>query len=290
VGRGGGARGGEVAHPLQQLRDLKEKASAIRALADAVRSRSPSGCSTRPATSTGPSPPARPCPDEALAALDLFLGWHHHQFPVFHDGARQPSRWHIAGRTDRLERSLHDGAGIAIGLPLGRREAGGPTGATIVWARIAGASQYSRALKFKPLPTMVLQEGRSTRRLLIWALDTFRGVTPIDFGGGMIFPNSYGRDQPDGPDPCDECGGAAGRLGVGSRVPIASRAPHDDGVLRRVASRPPVAAPSLKDEAGSRCGAAWNAQRSRGIRLPRVHIYHGAASRSRRVYPLSTSG
>jgi DnaJ-class molecular chaperone len=33
-------------------------------------------------------------------------------------------------------------------------------------------------------------------------------VTPIDFGGGMIFPNSYGRDQPDGPDPCDECGGA----------------------------------------------------------------------------------
>jgi hypothetical protein len=36
--------------------------------------------------------------DEALAALDLFLGWHHHQFPVFHDGARQPSRWHIAGR------------------------------------------------------------------------------------------------------------------------------------------------------------------------------------------------
>jgi hypothetical protein len=30
------ARGGEVAHPLQQLRDLKEKASAIRALADAV--------------------------------------------------------------------------------------------------------------------------------------------------------------------------------------------------------------------------------------------------------------
>jgi hypothetical protein len=111
--------------------------------------------------------------DEALAALDLFLGWHHHQFPVFHDGARQPSRWHIAGRTDRLERSLHDGAGIAIGLPLGRREAGGPTGATIAWARIAGASQYSRALKFKPLPTMVLQEGRSTRRLLIWALDTF---------------------------------------------------------------------------------------------------------------------
>jgi DnaJ-class molecular chaperone len=29
----------------------------------------------------------------------------------------------------------------------------------------------------------------------------------IDFGGGMIFPDRYLRDQPDGPDPCDECEG-----------------------------------------------------------------------------------
>lgn len=32
-------------------------------------------------------------------------------------------------------------------------------------------------------------------------------MTPIDFGGGMIFPNRYDRDQDDGPDPCDECEG-----------------------------------------------------------------------------------
>lgn len=29
----------------------------------------------------------------------------------------------------------------------------------------------------------------------------------IDFRGGMIFPDRYDRDQPDGPDPCDECEG-----------------------------------------------------------------------------------
>lgn len=30
----------------------------------------------------------------------------------------------------------------------------------------------------------------------------------IDFGGGMIFPDSYNRDQDDGPDICDWCEGS----------------------------------------------------------------------------------
>jgi DnaJ-class molecular chaperone len=46
-------------------------------------------------------------------------------------------------------------------------------------------------------------------------------MTPIDFGGGMIFPNSYGRDQPDGPDPCDEC------EGTGVDVVQSSRGPYE---------------------------------------------------------------
>lgn len=108
--------------------------------------------------------------DEALAALDLFLGWHHKQMPVY-QGRRQTG-WHAAGHPGRLEQMAEHNDELAVGLPWRRRD-GGVTGATIVWARIAGASQYDRALKFKPLPTMVLQEGRSTRRLLIWALDTF---------------------------------------------------------------------------------------------------------------------
>lgn len=36
-------------------------------------------------------------------------------------------------------------------------------------------------------------------------------MSPIDFGGGMIFPNSYDRDPPEPPEPahpdgCPECG------------------------------------------------------------------------------------
>lgn len=59
---------------------------------------------------------------------------------------------------------------ITMGLPH-RERFGWIHGATVLWARIEGKEQLRRARMFRPLPTCVLQEGSSSRRLLLWALD-----------------------------------------------------------------------------------------------------------------------
>jgi hypothetical protein len=76
-----------------------------------------------------------------------------------------------------LIRSLDENADdtIELGMPReripGRPEEDGVGRASVLWARVTGNEQLARARRFRPLPSMVLQEGTSTRRWLVWALE-----------------------------------------------------------------------------------------------------------------------
>jgi hypothetical protein len=59
---------------------------------------------------------------------------------------------------------------ITISLPRPKPQWGTAGPSSILWCRIEGSDQEARARRFKPFPSMVLREGASTRRLLIWAL------------------------------------------------------------------------------------------------------------------------
>lgn len=59
---------------------------------------------------------------------------------------------------------------IVMTLPRKQRGWGTVTASTVCWARIEGSKQVERARKFRPHPTVVLQEGTSSRRLLLWGL------------------------------------------------------------------------------------------------------------------------
>jgi len=112
----------------------------------------------------------------ALRALDTILGWKDPWMPV--ERLRMDERrrsWHRCG-SGRALVSLVQGCDelysdeILLGLP--ERERGRmPCGATVLWARVEGPDQLERARKFRPLPTMAVQEGSSTRRWLLWAVD-----------------------------------------------------------------------------------------------------------------------
>lgn len=114
--------------------------------------------------------------DEALEALQFFTGWAGGWTPI---ERRRADRTRLYWRNARapglpaLIRDLDDRYGdeIAFGLPQTQRWNGGVTHATILWARIEGSVQLRWARNFRPLPTIVLQEGASSRRLLIWALE-----------------------------------------------------------------------------------------------------------------------
>jgi hypothetical protein len=75
----------------------------------------------------------------------------------------------IAGLVRSLDEE-HDDE-ILLGLPQSRVNAGGVGQVSVLWARIEGSAQQQWARKFRPLPSMALQEGSSSRRLLIWALE-----------------------------------------------------------------------------------------------------------------------
>jgi hypothetical protein len=60
---------------------------------------------------------------------------------------------------------------IVMGLPQPKRFNGGVGSTTIVWAWVEGRVQVELARLFKPHPTVVLQAGGSSRRLLIWGLN-----------------------------------------------------------------------------------------------------------------------
>lgn len=81
------------------------------------------------------------------------------------------ARWRsdLAGLVRRLDEE-HDDE-ILLGLPHTRIGAGGVGKVSVLWVRIEGSAQQRWAAKFRPLPTMALQEGSSSRRILLWALE-----------------------------------------------------------------------------------------------------------------------
>lgn len=117
--------------------------------------------------------------DVALAALDLYLGHAGGWMPVDRrrDG-RDKRWWHRPGRpgsADLLGRTIAEldarySDETLLGLPWHEREAGGTTYATALWCRIEGKDQQRRAARFRPLPSVVIREGLTTRRWLLWPL------------------------------------------------------------------------------------------------------------------------
>lgn len=121
----------------------------------------------------------------ALSALDLLAGWKDRMMPVERvrmDGRR--SCWHVCGSpralvglVQRCDELYSDE--ITLRLPEPRRW-GGPMGATILWVRVEGDKQLEHARKFRPLPTMAVAEGSSSRRWLIWAVDRYLPYFEVD--------------------------------------------------------------------------------------------------------------
>ena len=114
----------------------------------------------------------------AYQAIELMLGWGGGWMPVFSakDG-RSGTFWHRCGEPWSArsleamargsdERWSHE---VSVGLPQ-RERWNGVTFSSVLWCRIEGSEQQARARAFKPRPSLVLQEGSSTRRLLVWAL------------------------------------------------------------------------------------------------------------------------
>jgi hypothetical protein len=60
---------------------------------------------------------------------------------------------------------------MTMPLPRPKHAWGSVTQTTVLWARVEGTEQVQRARAFRPAPTLVLQEGSSSRRLLLWAVD-----------------------------------------------------------------------------------------------------------------------
>lgn len=120
---------------------------------------------------------------EALRALDLLMGWRDPWMPIDYGGDRRT--WHRCGDPSGLARLIQAwderwSEEMLLGLPWARMSSGGPCGATILWARVEGKDQTQRAHRFRPLPTMVIREGASSRRLLMWALDEWRDYFDVE--------------------------------------------------------------------------------------------------------------
>ncbi len=119
----------------------------------------------------------------ALRAIDTLLGWKDPWMPVERvrgDGTRRC--WHHCGDGQALvtlvSRSdeLHSDE-VHLGLPE-RRRGGQPCGATILWARVDGKKQLEAAHRFRPLPSIAVQEG--ARRWLLWPLNRWLGYFDVE--------------------------------------------------------------------------------------------------------------
>lgn len=124
----------------------------------------------------------------ALRALDLYLGHAGGWLPVDRrreDGDRR--WWHRPGQpgsggllADTIrELDIRYSDEILLGLPWHARDAGGTTYATCLWCRIEGTDQQKRAARFRPLPSVVIREGVTTRRWLIWPLRSRAGYFDV---------------------------------------------------------------------------------------------------------------
>lgn len=117
--------------------------------------------------------------DQALSALAFIVGWS--------GGIMEVRTWRenrgdhrdffnmdaTAGR--RLARFVRTAderysPEVLLGIPA-TKPGGGVRTATVFWVRVEGTEQNRWLSKFRPLPTMVLREGTSSRRWVLWALD-----------------------------------------------------------------------------------------------------------------------
>jgi hypothetical protein len=114
---------------------------------------------------------------EAIVALEVAVGWWGGQMHVeLGDGREFVHRCGIPGSGRRLAESVrfHDEQAdteIRLGLPWTRHRAGGVGQVSVLWCRVEGSKQLTWARRFRPLPAIVLQEGASSKRLLLWPLE-----------------------------------------------------------------------------------------------------------------------
>lgn len=82
---------------------------------------------------------------------------------------RRGPRDDLAGLIRWLDEQYSDE--IRLGVPQERIDNGGVGRCSMLWAHVTGHDQLDRAQRFRPRPTLVIAEGTSTARWLIWWLD-----------------------------------------------------------------------------------------------------------------------
>lgn len=125
---------------------------------------------------TASTVPAR----DALQALETILGYAGGWMPVERrrDGVVKRG-WHHAGVPGShrrfadhvLTQDQRWSAEVAFGLPERVRWNGGASRSTVLWVMVSGSDQVARAAKLRPMPTVAIREGSSSRRWLIWMLE-----------------------------------------------------------------------------------------------------------------------
>lgn len=115
---------------------------------------------------------------EGLQAYGLYSAWWGGWIPVRLGSWVEERREVIwrqgpAAGLERLVRELDEenDDDVLLGVPQHRPFNGGVGHASVLWARVEGKEQLQRARRLRPLPSLVLQEGTSSRRWLLWALE-----------------------------------------------------------------------------------------------------------------------
>jgi hypothetical protein len=114
--------------------------------------------------------------DEALSAYMLMTAWWSGYVPVrLGSWADEEYAWRQgpAGGLPRLVRDLenrHDDD-VLLGLPMNRPNAGGVARVSVLWSVVEGKTQLGWARRFRPLPSLVLQVGGGSRRIMYWWLE-----------------------------------------------------------------------------------------------------------------------
>jgi hypothetical protein len=202
--------------------------------------------------------------DEALGALDLLLGHAGGFMPVeARTDAGTRLWWHRcgseAGLLARTVRRMDERGSVEVRLrlPQVRRDAGGCSWSTVLWAVVEGSEQVERARRFRPLPSMVVQEGTGSKRILLWALDR-RATWQETFDANRRLAYAFRAVQKAGdPDALSiPCPGTCLRVGRSRPVPVVvGRLTTDSYELGRVVGRlkaPPENDWRERSERGSR--------------------------------------
>lgn len=115
--------------------------------------------------------------EDALQAFEFFTAWWGGWVPVRLGSwrGRDEFMWRQGPHSDlpdvvRWLDEEHDDE-VLLGMPQNRPGAGGVAVCSVLWCRVEGTDQLQRARRFRPLPSLVLAEGSSSRRLLMWPLE-----------------------------------------------------------------------------------------------------------------------